>query len=637
MLTITDKSTGRTYGEGAASLSGQHRGSRDARSASRKDGLTITDAATGTIYGGAEPPFAKGGWREAPGGSGYDPTEAQDPPAPSAAPRRDNHDVYHAVKTDPFTHSNGKFDTGLSHASGSFENKALDEQRRKTNRAFRTADAFLPQDPGVYLNSPEQYDTYTALYDAAAEEEAKLHALGGRSARELPLTLPKSFAAGGLGAVRGIVNEAGYLAQNAAKAQMDENAELWRRAGREDYARDMEKTRDALNPDGLQSWADFGEDFIRGTAAEAAGYGKAGRALNHAASGMGGMAPAILTNLAVPGSGLWVTAAQAAGNATEEALSKGASDDAATLYGAAVGGIEALTEKISGGIPALGVGAIDDAAETLIRGSLRDPIAQNAAIRLVKSLGEGAEEFVSEFADAYIYKQLTGSTDRSWKQVSRDAWYSALIGTLTSAGLNLSADALNAMSPRSLAKTLAADTAVRMAEEGIDGMRTIKQAETGENRPDIDRFEISVEKNEMEPIQFVAASPRFVNSHDELLSYSKEIKPIEGYLDVVVHGDTSGFFFQSTDGKWSNVDYRQFAAILKNSELFHGENIRLISCEAGKEGSFTAQGLANALGVSVMAPTDTVYVFKDGRMIVSSDGLTDDGKWIIISPQNMGR
>ena len=69
MLTITDKSTGRTYGEGAASLSGQLRGSRDARSASRKDGLTITDAATGTTYGGAEPPFAKGGWRAAPGGS----------------------------------------------------------------------------------------------------------------------------------------------------------------------------------------------------------------------------------------------------------------------------------------------------------------------------------------------------------------------------------------------------------------------------------------------------------------------------------------------------------------------------------------------------------------------------------------
>ncbi len=107
---------------------------------------------------------------------------------------------------------------------------------------------------------------------------------------------------------------------------------------------------------------------------------------------------------------------------------------------------------------------LDEASERVIRHSLRDPIAQNAAIRLVKSLGEGAEEFVSEFADAYIYKQLTGSTDRSWKQVSKDAWYSALIGTLTSAGLNLSADALDAMSPRHLAKTLAADTAERMAE-----------------------------------------------------------------------------------------------------------------------------------------------------------------------------
>ena len=192
------------------------------------------------------------------------------------------------------------------------------------------------------------------------------------------------MAAGTVGTARGLVNEAGYIAQNAAKSELDATAELWRRMGREDYARSMEETRDALNPDGLEDWADFGEDFIRDTAEEAAGYGKGGRILNGVAQSVGGMLPAMLANVIAPGSGLWGVALQAAGNATEEALAKGASDDAATLYGAAVGGVEALTEKLSGGIPALGVGAIDDAAEKLIKRALENPAAQRAALTLVK-------------------------------------------------------------------------------------------------------------------------------------------------------------------------------------------------------------------------------------------------------------
>ncbi len=163
------------------------------------------------------------------------------------------------------------------------------------------------------------------------------------------------------------------------------------------------------------------------------------------------MAPAMAANMIVPGSGLPVMFTQAMGNATEEALRSGASKENALLYGTAVGAVEALTEKLTGGIPALGVGALDDAAETAIQRALKSPAAQRAAIRLAKNLGEGAEEFVSEFADAYIYKQLVDSRDRSWKQVNRDAWYSALIGALTSAALSAPAQAGRQLSPKRLA------------------------------------------------------------------------------------------------------------------------------------------------------------------------------------------
>ena len=46
--------------------------------------------------------------------------------------------------------------------------RALNEQRAVTNKALRTANAFLPLDPGVYVHSPEAYETYDRLYDAAA-------------------------------------------------------------------------------------------------------------------------------------------------------------------------------------------------------------------------------------------------------------------------------------------------------------------------------------------------------------------------------------------------------------------------------------------------------------------------------------
>ena len=350
---------------------------------------------------------------------------------------------------------------GLAHRSGSFA-EAPETQRRVTDKAFRTANAFLPLDN----QPPEAWDKYLDLYDTAATEEAKLHDLGGRSARELPQTIGENFGAGAVGAVRGVVNAAGYLAQRGTEAQLEENAELWRRAGREDYAADMERTRDALAPEGYESWADFGQSYLQTAAEHAAGHGKGGKLAADVARGVGGMLPSIVSNLAVPGSGLATMFLQSSGNATEEALQRGASKENAVLYGTAVGTVEVLTEKLTGGIPALGAGRLDAPVEGAIREALKSPAAQRAAISLVKNLGEGAEEFVSEFADAWLFKQLVESRDRTWKQVGHDAWYSALVGALTSGTLNLSAAGLKTASPKRLARTLADETAKRVEAGG---------------------------------------------------------------------------------------------------------------------------------------------------------------------------
>jgi len=49
----------------------------------------------------------------------------------------------------------------------------------------------------------------------------------------------------------------------------------------------------------------------------------------------------------------------------------------------------------------------------------------------------------------------------------------------------------------------------------------------------------------------------------------------------------------------------------------------------GAEGAVSAQYLANYLNVEVIAPTDIVYVYPDGDMII---GLDNSGFWKTFKP-----
>ena len=128
------------------------------------------------------------------------------------------------------------------------------------------------------------------------------------------------------------------------------------------------------------------------------------------------------------------------------------------------------------------------------------------------------------------------------------------------------------------------------------------------------------------------ASPRFLNKGDMLYRNAKHIKPIDGYEDIVVHADKYSFVFKDADGVESNVSVEEFSEILRQSDAYHGGAIRLIACEAAADGAITAQKLADSLGVEILAPTDIVYVHRDGSMTVG-DMLTNTGKWVKIIPR----
>lgn len=129
------------------------------------------------------------------------------------------------------------------------------------------------------------------------------------------------------------------------------------------------------------------------------------------------------------------------------------------------------------------------------------------------------------------------------------------------------------------------------------------------------------------------ASVRFVNSKDNLFVFSKNIKPIEGYEDIVIHGDKYGFAYRDLDGNEDNISVKEFAEILKSSPLYKGGNIRLISCQTGAEDGIVAQKLADLLGVEVMAPNDVVWIYPNGDIVIGPTEYENSGKWLIYKPK----
>lgn len=89
---------------------------------------------------------------------------------------------------------------------------------------------------------------------------------------------------------------------------------------------------------------------------------------------------------------------QAAGNAASQAKQEGASLGQSVAYGAVSGLTESLIERVSGGVPGLGKGVLDDVAARVAS----NPIVRNA----VDILGEGGEEAVSAVLDPYLRRAM---------------------------------------------------------------------------------------------------------------------------------------------------------------------------------------------------------------------------------------
>ena len=121
---------------------------------------------------------------------------------------------------------------------------------------------------------------------------------------------------------------------------------------------------------------------------------------------------------------------------------------------------------------------------------------------------------------------------------------------------------------------------------------------------------------------------------DPLAVNIKAVKPLKTFFDVAMHGSSTAVGYGTLE---TNMSPRLLASVIRHMDGWNGQKIRLLSCSTGKqigEEYCFAEELANALGVTVKAPSDTLYISKHGVIYI---GELREGKFIDYHPNQRGR
>ena len=133
-------------------------------------------------------------------------------------------------------------------------------------------------------------------------------------------------------------------------------------------------------------------------------------------------------------------------------------------------------------------------------------------------------------------------------------------------------------------------------------------------------------------------SSRYLNKNDILYQRAAKIEPLEGFEDIVTHGDPYSIAFIDSEGAETNITAAEFVEMLKKDTHYKGGDIRLVVCQAGADNGIVPQYIANELGVNVLAPTEIVNVDFEGNMILADDETDaragiETGEWKLFKPK----
>jgi hypothetical protein len=68
---------------------------------------------------------------------------------------------------------------------------------------------------------------------------------------------------------------------------------------------------------------------------------------------------------------------------------------------------------------------------------------------------------------------------------------------------------------------------------------------------------------------------------------------------------------------------------------YQGGDVRLLSCSTGACDAGAAQNLANKIGANVMAPTDTLWIHRNGALTIGPNSAVNTGVWRVFSPGSL--
>lgn len=161
------------------------------------------------------------------------------------------------------------------------------------------------------------------------------------------------------------------------------------------------------------------------------------RTVGNVSNVVGNMIPSIASNVVAPGSGLIVTGMSAGGNSAQETINNDRTNlNQAVLTGIAKGGVEALTEKLTGG-NILSKGSLDDFVGKTISSKVKSDIGKKIANKAYQFAGEMLEEQISDNAGYLIDKVLNNKKLPDFEEWWDNAGETNKITFLSTLALNL--------------------------------------------------------------------------------------------------------------------------------------------------------------------------------------------------------
>ncbi len=115
------------------------------------------------------------------------------------------------------------------------------------------------------------------------------------------------------------------------------------------------------------------------------------------------------------------------------------------------------------------------------------------------------------------------------------------------------------------------------------------------------------------------------------LAAALRLPPLDGYVDVFVHGAADRFLVRRRDRDVELTAHQLHAYLRKQGVA--GRKLRLVACDTYASPEAIAQHLADSTGVELLAPTGKVWVLPSGEHGVGTAPGKHDRQWAAVAPR----